>query len=138
MFRVAVASVLGDPDPTSSSASFRCSSEKKFVLIWSSAVRRALTLSQLYISEVVIGTAFGVIMGPYCAGIFDPRSWASDTRMITLEVMRVVLAIGLFAIGVELPASYMGRHVRGLVILVVPTMAIGWLVVAGSCFPPSL
>jgi NhaP-type Na+/H+ or K+/H+ antiporter len=58
--------------------------------------------------------------------------------MITLEVMRVVLAIGLFAIGVELPASYMGKHVRGLVVLVVPTMAIGWLVVAGVCYPPSL
>lgn len=95
-----------------------------------------LTWLQLYISEVVIGTAFGVIMGPYCADAFDPRGWASDTRMITLEVMRVVLAIGLFAIGVELPESYMGRHVRGLVVLVVPTMAIGWLVVAGVCFPP--
>ncbi|KAF9793071.1 Sodium/hydrogen exchanger family-domain-containing protein [Thelephora terrestris] len=87
-----------------------------------------------YISEVVIGTTFGIIMGPYAAGIFDPRSWASDNRMITLEVMRVVLAVGLFAIGVELPASYMGKHVRGLVVLVIPTMAIGWLVVAGFMF----
>lgn len=77
-------------------------------------------------------------MGPYCANAFDPRSWASDTRVITLEVMRVVLVIGLFAIGVELPGSYMWRHARGLVALVVPTMAIGWLVVAGVCSPPSL
>lgn len=77
-------------------------------------------------------------MGPYCADVFDPRGWASDTRVITLEVMRVVLVIGLFAIGVELPESYMRKHVRGLVVLVVPTMAIGWLVVAGVCSSLSL
>lgn len=50
----------------------------------------------------------------------------------------MVLAIGLFAIGVELPGSYMAKHVKGLVVLVVPTMAIGWFVVAGAGFPPSL
>jgi NhaP-type Na+/H+ or K+/H+ antiporter len=77
-------------------------------------------------------------MGPYCAGVFDPRGWAPETGVITLEVMRVVLAVGLFAIGVELPEAYMKNHVRGLLVLVVPTMAIGWFVVAGVCFPPSL
>jgi NhaP-type Na+/H+ or K+/H+ antiporter len=45
--------------------------------------------------------------------------------------MRVILATGLFAIGVELPRNYMAQHVRGLLILVVPTMSIGWGVVAG-------
>ena len=51
--------------------------------------------------------------------------------------MRVVLAVGLFAIGVELPESYMMKHVRGLVVLVIPTMAIGWIIVAGMCTPLS-
>jgi len=79
-----------------------------------------------------------VIMGPHCAGVFDPRSWAPETGVITLEVMRVVLAVGLFAIGVELPGPYMKEHVRGLLVLVVPTMAIGWFVVAGAHIPLSL
>lgn len=91
----------------------------------------------MYISEVVIGTAFGVIMGPYCANVFDPRGWSPESGVITLEVMRVVLAVGLFAIGVELPGPYMKEHVRGLLVLVVPTMAIGWFVVAGASIPPS-
>lgn len=77
-------------------------------------------------------------MGPHCADVFDPRSWTSDTRAITLEVMRVVLAVGLFAIGAELPKSYMTTHVRSLLVLVVPTMAIGWIVVAGVYALPSL
>ncbi|KAF9445303.1 hypothetical protein P691DRAFT_805903, partial [Macrolepiota fuliginosa MF-IS2] len=65
-----------------------------------------------------------------CAGIFDPRSWTQNTNRVTLEITRIVLAIGLFAIGVELPKSYMYRHVKGLFALVVPTMAIGWVIVA--------
>ncbi|EIN12055.1 hypothetical protein PUNSTDRAFT_62304 [Punctularia strigosozonata HHB-11173 SS5] len=85
----------------------------------------------MYINEVVLGTAFGVLMGPHVANIFDPRSWGSHERTITLEVTRIVLATGLFAIGVELPRNYMAKHAKGLLIMVVPTMAFGWVVVAG-------
>lgn len=46
--------------------------------------------------------------------------------------MRIVLATGLFAIGVELPQSYLADHVKGLLVMVVPTMAFGWVVIAGQ------
>jgi NhaP-type Na+/H+ or K+/H+ antiporter len=46
--------------------------------------------------------------------------------------MRVVLVTGLFAIGVELPNKYMFDHAKSLLIMVVPTMAFGWLVSAGE------
>ena len=78
-----------------------------------------------------MGTLFGIFMGPYFAGVFNPRSWVSNSNEITLEVMRVVLAMGLFAIGVELPRSYMADHAKSLLAMVVPTMAIGWVIVAG-------
>ncbi|KIY65349.1 hypothetical protein CYLTODRAFT_356931 [Cylindrobasidium torrendii FP15055 ss-10] len=93
-----------------------------------------LVKEKLYINEVVLGTGFGVLMGPHVANAFNPAGW-SDTeegyRKITLEVMRVVLATGLFAIGVELPKNYMAKHAKGLLVMVVPTMAIGWVIVAG-------
>jgi NhaP-type Na+/H+ or K+/H+ antiporter len=89
-----------------------------------------LVKERLYINEVVLGTAFGVIMGPHVANVFDPRSWGSHSNAITLEVMRIVLATGLFAIGVELPQAYMAEHAKGLLVMVVPTMAFGWIVVA--------
>ncbi|KAJ7099182.1 Sodium/hydrogen exchanger family-domain-containing protein [Mycena epipterygia] len=89
-----------------------------------------LIKEKLYINEVILGTIFGIVVGPHCAGIFDPRSWGKDTDAITLEVIRVILATGLFAIGVELPGSYMAKHAKGLLILVVPTMAFGWVTVA--------
>jgi hypothetical protein len=46
-------------------------------------------------------------IGPYGANVFDPRDWGGGvggtSDEITLELTRVVLAIGVFAIGVELP-----------------------------------
>jgi len=83
---------------------------------------------RLYINEVTLGTVFGIILGPHVWGIFDPRSWTGATDTLTREIMRIVLATGLFAIGVELPTRYMADHAKSLVIMVVPTMAFGWLV----------
>ena len=71
-------------------------------------------------------------MGPYFGNVFDPRASGKHTDDITLEVMRIVLAIGLFAIGVELPRSYLWQHSKSLLAMVVPTMAIGWVIVAGT------
>jgi sodium/hydrogen antiporter len=64
-------------------------------------------------------------IGPYCADIFNPRAWSEDevgTNVIVLEFTRVVLAIGVFAIGVELPKAYMARHWKSLFYLLVPVM----------------
>ncbi|KZT10613.1 uncharacterized protein LAESUDRAFT_720955 [Laetiporus sulphureus 93-53] len=103
-----------------------------FVVLFS--IVSLLVKDKFYISEVVLGTVFGIIIGPSCANVFDPRSWGSHSNIITLEVMRIVLATGLFAIGVQLPRSYMADHVKGLLVMVVPTMAFGWVVVAAVIY----
>ncbi|VDC07865.1 unnamed protein product [Peniophora sp. CBMAI 1063] len=89
-----------------------------------------LVKERLYINEVVLGTIFGILIGPHCANIVNPRSWTSDANALTLEITRFVLVIGLFAIGVKLPRTYMARSVKSLLVLVVPSMAIGWFISA--------
>ncbi|PPQ97341.1 hypothetical protein CVT26_006575 [Gymnopilus dilepis] len=93
---------------------------------------------RLYVGEAIWAFIFGVIIGPYCAGIFDPRSWASSQQssdnQITLEFTRIVLAIGVFAIGVELPKAYMKKHWKSLFFLLVPVMAWGWFISAALIF----
>ena len=46
-------------------------------------------------------------MGPHVSGLFDPLSWANGKHEvvdeITLEVTRVIIAVSVFAVGVELP-----------------------------------
>ncbi|TFK93083.1 hypothetical protein K466DRAFT_479289 [Polyporus arcularius HHB13444] len=87
---------------------------------------------KLYIGEAIWAFVFGVVIGPYGANIFDPRGWGGGshevTNTITLEVTRVVLAIGVFAIGVELPKAYMQRHWKSLLFLLGPVMTWGWFV----------
>ena len=50
------------------------------------------------------------------------------TRTITLEVTRVVLAIGVFAIGVELPKAYMARHWKSLFFLLFPSITMASII----------
>ncbi|GAW01797.1 Na+ H+ antiporter Nha1 [Lentinula edodes] len=102
-----------------------------FVVVFS--LFSLLMKDKLYLNEVVLGTAFGIVIGPYAGNIFDPRSWSSSegSQNITLEVMRIVLATGLFAIGIELPNNYMWKHAKSLSAMVIPTMAAGWLIIGG-------
>ncbi|KAJ7359703.1 Sodium/hydrogen exchanger family-domain-containing protein [Mycena albidolilacea] len=97
-----------------------------------------LLREKLYIGEACWAFLFGVVIGPYGANIFNPRGWASNNdetaNIITLELARVVLAIGVFAIGVELPKAYMRRHWRSLFFLLGPVMVWGWFVSAALIF----
>ncbi|KAF8530453.1 Sodium/hydrogen exchanger family-domain-containing protein [Hysterangium stoloniferum] len=93
-----------------------------------------LVRQRLYIGESILATAFGIIIGPHCANVINPRTWGTDTNAITLEVMRITLATGLFAIGAELPRAYLAQHWRSLTIMVIPTMAFGWIVCASFMF----
>ncbi|KAH9936219.1 Sodium/hydrogen exchanger family-domain-containing protein [Fomitopsis serialis] len=93
---------------------------------------------KLYIGEACWAFLFGVVIGPYGANIFNPRDWGGGnvetTNTITLEFCRVVLAIGVFAIGVELPKAYMARHWKSLFFLLFPVMTWGWFVSAGLIY----
>lgn len=72
---------------------------------------------KLYIGEAPIATILGIIIGPYALNFFDPYAWGggrqSVTDEITLEVTRVVIAIGVFAVGVELPKVSAARRALG-------------------------
>ncbi|KAJ7162966.1 Sodium/hydrogen exchanger family-domain-containing protein [Mycena filopes] len=93
---------------------------------------------KLYVGEACWAFLFGVVVGPYGANIFNPRGWGGGNdetvNTITLELARVVLAIGVFAIGVELPKAYMRRHWISLFYLLGPVMIWGWFVSAALIF----
>ncbi|PGH13854.1 sodium/hydrogen antiporter [Helicocarpus griseus UAMH5409] len=82
---------------------------------------------KLYIGEATVATLCGVIFGPHAANLFDPISWGNVDK-ITLECSRIVLVVQCFAIGVELPKSYMERHWKSVTLLLLPVMTWGWLI----------
>ena len=89
---------------------------------------------QLLIGETLLGTLFGIALGPHGANAFHPHTFGGSkgaSDKITLEAMRIILVIGLFAIAVELPRGYVAKHAKRIFLMVVPTMTIGWVVCAG-------
>jgi NhaP-type Na+/H+ or K+/H+ antiporter len=69
-----------------------------------------------------VATGWGIILSPYVARLFKPRQWAEADfyNEMTLFLTRIVIALSVFAVGVELPRAYMARHWRSLFILVGP------------------
>lgn len=82
---------------------------------------------KLYIGEATVATICGIIFGPHAANLFNPLSWGNVDK-ITLECSRIVLVVQCFAVGVELPKSYMERHWKSVFFLLVPVMTWGWLI----------
>ncbi|EOQ99739.1 hypothetical protein E3P92_01377 [Wallemia ichthyophaga] len=98
---------------------------------------------RLYIGEAVVSTIFGIIIGPYAGNGLNFRTWGSSgpgeadeeiTNEIILELTRVVLALGVFAIGVELPKQYMKKHWKSIFMLLCPIMAFGWVISAAFIY----
>ncbi|KAF1815421.1 hypothetical protein P152DRAFT_374273, partial [Eremomyces bilateralis CBS 781.70] len=87
----------------------------------------SLIKERLYIGEATVATICGIIFGPHAANLIDPMTWG-NTDQITLEFSRIVLVVQCFAIGVELPRSYMEKHWRSVTLLLVPVMTFGWLI----------
>ncbi|KAE8166528.1 alkali metal cation/H+ antiporter Nha1 C terminus-domain-containing protein [Aspergillus tamarii] len=82
---------------------------------------------KLYIGEATVATLCGIIFGPHAANLFNPHEWGNIDK-ITLECSRIVLVVQCFAVGVELPKSYMNRHWKSVFLLLVPVMTWGWLI----------
>ncbi|KAG0144421.1 hypothetical protein CROQUDRAFT_659971 [Cronartium quercuum f. sp. fusiforme G11] len=90
----------------------------------------AFVKEKLYAGEAIIALIIGIILGPQVTGLFDPRSWGggSNFNELTLELTRIVIALSVFAVGVELPKAYILKHWKSLLILIGPLMLVGWMV----------
>lgn len=77
----------------------------------------------------MIAAIYGVIIGPHSLNWFNPTVWG-NTDQITLEISRVVLCLQIFVSAAELPKKYMLKHGISVIALLLPTMALGWLIMA--------
>ncbi|KDN47359.1 hypothetical protein K437DRAFT_255905 [Tilletiaria anomala UBC 951] len=113
-----------------------------FVVIFASF---ALFIKEkLYLGEAPIAAVFGIIVGPIAINLFHPAQWGAQpeqvapgneiTNEISLELLRVTIALAVFAAGVELPKKYLLRHWRSLSILLGPVMVYGWLLTAAFIY----
>lgn len=105
--------------------------------------------NRLHLSEPPIALLFGIVLGPrvlgwlspnYCGvngcpngiaipGDQDVGGWGWGDNVVQ-EITRVIVGIQVFAIGVELPKYFMGRHRTSVAMMLGPVMIVGWLICA--------
>ncbi|KAJ3094334.1 hypothetical protein HDU97_008200 [Phlyctochytrium planicorne] len=86
---------------------------------------------RLYMSEAMIATVFGVIIGPHVLKYFHPfERFQASLNTVTLEVSRVVIVIQVMACGIDLPGNYILKEGWSMFMLIVPNMIIKWIVSA--------
>lgn len=90
---------------------------------------------KLYLSEPLIALLFGIIVGPAVLKWVDPNLWKPEEDRLmgykdglTLILTRITIGIQVFFAGVALPKKYLKTEFQSLVMLLLPIMAIAWLV----------
>ncbi|KAI8852915.1 Sodium/hydrogen exchanger family-domain-containing protein [Chytridium lagenaria] len=82
-----------------------------------------LIKEKLYMSEAMVATLFGAIVGPFVLKFFHPfDSFGQSLGMITLEVSRIVIAVQVMACGIDLPKDYIWKEKK------FPNMIVKWVV----------
>ncbi|OZJ04209.1 hypothetical protein BZG36_02973 [Bifiguratus adelaidae] len=88
-----------------------------------------LIKEKLFISEAFVAIVIGIIAGPLAANVVDPLAWG-NTDAITTEFTRVVIAIQVMAVGIDLPKHYMKKEALSMFMMLIPVMTWMWLVSA--------
>ncbi|KAK4504165.1 hypothetical protein PRZ48_005081 [Zasmidium cellare] len=110
--------------------------------------------NRLHLSEPPIALLVGIILGPYVLGWITPNfcsakgcgagvdfrgadpghlGWGWGDNVVQ-EATRVIVGIQVFAVGVELPKFYAGRHWRSVAMMLGPVMFFGWVICALFCW----
>ncbi|KAI9222274.1 Sodium/hydrogen exchanger family-domain-containing protein [Blastocladiella britannica] len=93
----------------------------------------SIVKERLYLSEAVLSTMLGTIVGPHVLGLFTPQSW-SGLNGILLETSRLVIAMQIMAAIICLPLQYYKVHWKSIFTLLVPVMVAAWLISAALVY----
>ncbi|KAG0151177.1 hypothetical protein CROQUDRAFT_651384 [Cronartium quercuum f. sp. fusiforme G11] len=90
--------------------------------------------TKFYLSDSLIATIIGIIVGPISANWISPLDWNSNDEetknVLTYEFMRISIGIQVFFCGIDLPKFYFKKSWKSLCYLIGPTMTFTWLIVS--------
>ncbi|KAI9722853.1 MAG: hypothetical protein M1828_004419 [Chrysothrix sp. TS-e1954] len=93
------------------------------------ALFSVLIRNRLHVSEPPLALLTGIAFGPQGATALNPIHWGIRDNL-TQEFTRVIVGFQVFAVGLELPKHYLGRHWPSILWMLGPVMAFGWVVCA--------
>ncbi|KAL8292334.1 hypothetical protein RQP46_001800 [Phenoliferia psychrophenolica] len=90
---------------------------------------------RLFMSSALISICLGIAVGPIGLNWISPWIWTGyDDQLrneITFQFCRLVIGVQVMFAGISLPAAYLRREWRSIMILLLPIMTIAWFVSAG-------
>ncbi|KAJ3163260.1 hypothetical protein HDU86_002430 [Geranomyces michiganensis] len=86
--------------------------------------------SRLYLSESLVATLIGIILGPVGLGLLQPNKWGSEPHKVTLAFTEFVIAIQVMAAAISLPSRFWKEQWVNMSLLFGPVMLWMWLVSA--------
>lgn len=81
----------------------------------------------LWISEPLLVTGVGILVGPAVLDLIDPERWGGQERLLE-ELARLTLAISLMGVALRLPDEWIRRRWRPLLVLLGVGLPAMWLV----------
>lgn len=80
-------------------------------------------LRRIWITEIMVATLTGLVLGPLVLNLFDPKGWMTE-HILLEEATRITLAIGLMGIALRLPRRAILHRLQAAIILLGPGMFI--------------
>jgi NhaP-type Na+/H+ or K+/H+ antiporter len=68
-----------------------------------------LIKERIYLSETLVATLFGILIGPAVLNSLDLKDWGLDSFTILHQFSRLIIAIQVMIVGVSLP-KYASMH----------------------------
>lgn len=91
---------------------------------------------KLYLTESLVATIFGIILGPHVGKVLVPMKWCEDNEDVFFtifgEVARMVISMQVMAAGIGTPGGFLKNNKQSILMLLLPVMLIMW-VISGLC-----
>jgi len=86
---------------------------------------------RLFLSEPLVATLVGILVGPKVLGWIDPLSWVAHDNHIhhlTFEISQAIILIQIICAVIQTPKNFFKHHWKGLVTLWGPVSIYMWIV----------
>lgn len=88
---------------------------------------------RLYLTESLVATAFGILIGPVGLSWITPLKWfgaGMDVDWVTQELARLLIALQIMAVGITVPGVFALEHWKDLLVFLFPITIAMWFISA--------
>ncbi|KAJ2998712.1 hypothetical protein HDV02_004157 [Globomyces sp. JEL0801] len=84
---------------------------------------------QLFVSEALLATVVGIVVGPDVLKVFTPEDWfGAHDEIVLWEISRLVISFQCLLVGINLPNNYRSFLVTDMMFMVGPVMLCMWII----------